>query len=221
MGPEVLHDDGCLLADHLRVLPDESADGGAGLAHLDLGVAVHGGEPEVGAVGGVVGQHVEDELLLDGLAHRVEVERALRAVGSHNAEQLDRALLGGGREGEEAEVRLSASGGHDGGKRGFGVHLLVVAGQIAGSCSEGLLESGGGIPRLRAVGLVHDDREPLAREVDVIELRDDVGKRFQRDCDDLGFAPERGGELLGLRALPFLDGDDGPGDGLELGHRGP
>ena len=31
--------------------------------------------PEVGVVGRVVGEHVEDEALLDGLAHRVQVER--------------------------------------------------------------------------------------------------------------------------------------------------
>ncbi|MDQ3462613.1 MAG: hypothetical protein M3471_06245, partial [Actinomycetota bacterium] len=60
-----------------------------------------------------MGQHVEDEALLDGLAHGVQVER-LVAVGDRvvAAEQLERAGLGGGGEGEERQVRLLAPGRH-------------------------------------------------------------------------------------------------------------
>ena len=65
-------------------------------------------QPPVGAVGGVVRQHVQDEALLDGLAHGVEVERLVGAVGLAGAEELQRLVLGRGGEGEEADVRLAA-----------------------------------------------------------------------------------------------------------------
>ena len=52
-------------------------------------------------VGGVVCDHIEDETLLYGLAHRVEVERAERAVGLLYAEAFEGLALGRGGKGEK------------------------------------------------------------------------------------------------------------------------
>ena len=66
---------------------------------------------EVLVVGDVAGQHVADEALLDGLAHRVQVERLVAAACTHIAEQFQGAALGGGGEGEERQVGLATPGG--------------------------------------------------------------------------------------------------------------
>ena len=50
------------------------------------------GELERELVGRVVLQHVEDEAFLDGLAHRIHVERLRQAVRPGPAEQLQRLL---------------------------------------------------------------------------------------------------------------------------------
>jgi hypothetical protein len=62
-------------------------------------------------VGRVVAQDVDDELLLDRLAHGVGVKRPRGAVGAPAPEDLQGALLGRGREREEREVRLRAACG--------------------------------------------------------------------------------------------------------------
>jgi hypothetical protein len=54
-------------------------------------------QPPVGLVGGIVGQHVEDEPLLDRLAHAVEVEGLELPVRTLRAEELERLGLGGRR----------------------------------------------------------------------------------------------------------------------------
>jgi hypothetical protein len=82
----VLDDDLHLLGDVVRVEPHPAHDLLQGRAALDLLVVellALVGELEGEAVGRVVLQHVEDELLLDGLAHRVDVERrgTLSAAG--------------------------------------------------------------------------------------------------------------------------------------------
>ena len=75
VGAEVLDDDLGLLGQVGRVERHEPGDGPAGLGCLVGGVVGDGLlDAPVGLVGRVVGQHVEDEALLDGLAHGVEVE---------------------------------------------------------------------------------------------------------------------------------------------------
>ena len=70
-------------------------------------------EPEVGVVGRVAGQDVEDEPLLDGLAHRVQVggHGVGLPVRAHlgRAEQLQGLGLGRGGEGEDRQVLLRSS----------------------------------------------------------------------------------------------------------------
>src|SRR5690606_15403617 len=54
-------------------------------------------------------QHVEDETFLDGLAHRIQVERPRLPVGASHAKPLERDIARSGREGEKAYVRLRTS----------------------------------------------------------------------------------------------------------------
>ncbi|MNN33357.1 hypothetical protein D3C81_1471150 [compost metagenome] len=54
----------------------------------------------VAAVRGVVGQHIEDKALFNGLFHRVQVEGREAAIGLLLAELLQRTVLRGGGEGE-------------------------------------------------------------------------------------------------------------------------
>ena len=73
---EVVHDDLRALAEARGVQHGEPGELRGGLALVDLAVVGVGvGELPVRPVGDVVGQDVEDEPLLDGLAHRVHVER--------------------------------------------------------------------------------------------------------------------------------------------------
>ena len=75
---EVLDDDLDLLADVVRVQPHPVGDllRPLGLVHFLVVVLLAPVGDLVGdPVGGVVAQHVEDEALLDGLLHRVDVER--------------------------------------------------------------------------------------------------------------------------------------------------
>ena len=63
-------------------------------------------QPEEALVGDVVLQHIEDEALLDGLPHRVEVERRGCPVGPGSSKTASGLELRRGGEGEEAEVGL-------------------------------------------------------------------------------------------------------------------
>ena len=84
---EVLDDDLGLLGDVVRVQRDEPGDRAARSSLLVDGVVGDRlADLPVRLVGRVVGQHVEDEALLDGLAHRVEVEGRPVAVGVLAAE---------------------------------------------------------------------------------------------------------------------------------------
>ena len=113
VGAEVLDHHLGLLGDVVGVQAHEAGERLGGLLLLDLGVVLDRlDEAVVGLVGRVVGEHVEDEALLDGLAHGVEVEGDGLAVGAGPAEDLERLVLGRGGEGEEAEVLLLAAGGH-------------------------------------------------------------------------------------------------------------
>ena len=107
VGAEVLDDDLDLLADVVRVQLHPVHQRLQRLGLLDLGVVrvvvpALVGELEGQLVAGVVLQHVEDEALLDGLLHRVEVERLRQPVRALAAEQLQRLGLGRGGEGEVA-----------------------------------------------------------------------------------------------------------------------
>ena len=103
---EVLHADRDLVADGVRVQLDERLEQMLGLALVVARVVLDLlQQAPVGLVGGVAREHVEDELLLDGLAHGVAVEGLELPVGPLGAEELQGLGLGGGREGERRQVR--------------------------------------------------------------------------------------------------------------------
>ena len=73
--PEVLHHHLGLLLDVVRVQAHELGQRPRRLLLRQVRVVLHRlHQPEIGVVGGVVLQHVEDEALLDGLPHAVEVK---------------------------------------------------------------------------------------------------------------------------------------------------
>ena len=146
-----------LLGDVVRMQLHEAGQRPRRLPALHVGIVLAGLEqPEVGLVGGVVLQHVEDEPFLDGLAHGVAVNRV--AVATEHGKGL---VLRRGGEGEEAQVRLPAALGH------AAEQLLHVLPAFLGRalCSffpqplaaEHFLEIGGGLAALGAVRLVDDD----------------------------------------------------------------
>ena len=103
---EVLHADGDLLADGVLVEFDEGPE-----EMLRLPLVVPGVvfdlllQAPVRLVGGVGAEHVENEPLLDRLAHAVEVEGLELAVRLFLAEEFEGLGLRRGREGERREVR--------------------------------------------------------------------------------------------------------------------
>src|SRR2546430_16139757 len=61
-------------------------------------------EIPIGFVGGVVLQHIENEMLLYCLAHSVEAERFIPAICAPYAEEFKRLWFRGGSEGEIAHT---------------------------------------------------------------------------------------------------------------------
>ena len=106
---EVVDHDLGLEPDRVAAALDEAAQLLLRLLHVELRVLLHGlGEPVVAVHRHVVGEHVEDEALLDRLLHGVAVEGVVpdRAVGPRlrGAEDLQGLVLRGGGEGEVAGV---------------------------------------------------------------------------------------------------------------------
>ncbi len=206
VGAEVLDDDLGLLGQVRWVERHEPGDGPPGLGSLVGGVVGDGLlDPPVGLVGRVVGEHVEDEALLDGLAHGVEVER-LESAGLlvPGAEHLQGPGLGGGGEGEEREVGLlapSADGlgqglldrvdglGDEPGVLGLGDGQLLLVGR-----AEGQPQVLGGLAGLGGVGLVDDDG--VAAVGQLADLVEDEGELLEGGDDDARLLPgQRLGEL--------------------------
>ena len=147
------------LRDVVRVQPHETGQRPRGLLALDVGIVLAGFQQfEVGGVGRVVLQHVEDEAFLDGLPHRVLVERL--AVPPEDRQRL---VLGRGGEGERSSdstagrvwpccervpsCRLSPSSA-----------AVLFASALQLLAAEDFLQVRGRFAGLRAVRLVHDDR---------------------------------------------------------------
>ena len=105
---EVLDDDLGLLREVVLVQADELRDRGLGLRRVVRRVVANGlFDVPVRLIGDVVGEHVEDEAFLDGLAHRVQVERLVLAGGGvEPPELLQHPALWRRGEGEEADVAL-------------------------------------------------------------------------------------------------------------------
>ena len=109
---EVVDDDVGLLRQVVLVQADELGDGRLCPARVVLGV-IFGLllDVPVRLIRRVVGEHIVDVALLDGLSHRVQAEWLVRdlAVGVDDlgAEHLQRLCLGRRGEGKEADVFLT------------------------------------------------------------------------------------------------------------------
>ncbi len=200
--PEVLDDDLGTLGQVVLVQCHEAGDRPAGLGRLERRVLADRllDVPER-LVGRVVGQHVVDKALLDGLAHRVQVERLvpvdLRVAAT---EQLQRLALGRGGEGEEAQVGLPAPGG-DGDRQGV-FHRVLLEVVVALGRAEHTAQLLGGFAGLRGVGLVDDQRVPARREL--LDLVEDEGALLQSGDDDPRLLTgERRRELAGMLVDPL------------------
>ena len=191
--PEVLHDDLHPLGDIGVVQLHEPGDlplGGVRLAArvlLDLLV-----DPVERLVLRIVLEHVQDEALLDGLLHGIDVARLPLALGIQATEEMDGRRLRRGREREHGHVRLLSVAldlVRD--------HVLHVRfGYFPGA--EGHRDGGHVLARRGGMGLVDDDREPLGLQVlhavhDERELLDGGG-------DDLR-VPVQGNREVGGIAL--------------------
>ena len=119
---EVLHHDLHLLRDVVRMQPHPAHDPLHRRAALDLLLVVVLAlvrQLEGQLVGRVVLQHVEDELLLDGLPHGIDVKRRgqvvrrrlARRIGAR-AEQLHRLVLRRGGEGHEGDAAIVGARRH-------------------------------------------------------------------------------------------------------------
>jgi hypothetical protein len=135
VGPVVLDDDLGLLREGVRVERGVPGGCGRGLGALNLDVCTSDRQAVVGLVGRVAREHVEDVALLDGLTHRVQVERAeqraavLTCLGRLPTEQLEGLRLGCRGEREHRHVRLPAPGGR--GPLDGVVHVVLAgAGQV-------------------------------------------------------------------------------------------
>ena len=115
---EVVDHDLGLEPDGVLVALDVAAQLRPGALGVELRVALHIlDEPVVAGHGRVVLQHVDDEVLLDGLLHGVAVEGAMGdlavGLGTGVAKELQGPVLGGGGEGEVAGVVQELPGLHD------------------------------------------------------------------------------------------------------------
>ena len=121
-------------------------------------------QPVIGGVGGVVLHHVENETLLDGLPHGVEVKRLRQSARALAPEQLQRLALGRGGEGEEAQVRLLPARLHHLVQPVFPIRFfLVVLG--LGRRAENRLQLPRRLAALAGMRLVHDDGVTSLRDL--------------------------------------------------------
>ena len=157
---EMVHHDLRLEADGVVVPFHEAPQLALCLLGVKLRVVLNRlGQPVVAGHRRVVGQNVHDEPLLDGLLHRVAVERTvlhgavrLRAA---IAEELQRLVLRGGGEREVAGVGEQPVGFHD------PVDSVLVGLVLRHPARFGQRTSHRrrGLAALAGVGLVDDDRE--------------------------------------------------------------
>ena len=151
----MLDDDLNLLADGRPVERGEAGDTALRAAPFRFGIVLDGFfELIIGLVGHAVLEHVQNEPLLDGLAHRIEVERLRQPVGALGAEALQCHVPRRGGEGEVADVGLRPA------------RVLVIGDQIldivAGHtlvARQGIAHRLGALAGLAAVGLVDNDGE--------------------------------------------------------------
>ena len=186
--PEVLDDDLCPLSQVFGMQVDETGQCGAGLGCLVFGVFEERLlDVQVPVVGEVVGQHVLDEALLDGLAHRIQVEGLVLAVGAFHAEELQGPALGSGSEREERQVRLPTPCCHRLGQQRLRVGGIVF--DVDFGSAQNPAEFLGCLAGLRRMGLVDDHRiVALRQRRDLVEQEREL---LQGRDDDPGLLPHQ------------------------------
>ena len=126
---EVLNDDLDLLADvgWMQSHPPHQALTGGGLLHLAAVAAPSFAcDFQRGVVGLVALEHVEDVLLLDGLAHRVQMKLDRLAIRAWPAEQFEGLVLRCRGEREVGDVFRLGPFGHFRGKDCLDVDLPAL-----------------------------------------------------------------------------------------------
>ncbi|MNS11095.1 hypothetical protein D3C72_426270 [compost metagenome] len=175
------------------------------------------GQAEGQLVGRVVPQHVEDEALLDGLAHRIDVEGAILPRLVLAPEQLHGFGLGGGGEGDVGDALVARAARHLRGQDVLVRHLAAVAqgGDLLGG--QDFLQLGRGLAGLTGVGLVGDDGEGLALgRRQFADLLQRIGEGLDSADDDLLSGRQRLGQLAALRPALALDRLDHARHALEI-----
>ena len=224
LGGEVLDADGDLLADGVGMQLDEGLEQVLGLAPVVAWVVLDLlQEPPIGLVGRVIREHVEDESLLDRLAHRVAVEGLELSVGTLPAEEFEGLGLRSCREGERREVRQPPAKPDFLEDLGFDLFLgrlgarFLGLGLVQASGRKDRLEALRALAGLRRVRLVHDHREALSGKL--ADLLGDDGELLERGDDD-GSAPLEGLLELARGLVDVLDDAEGllelPDRALEL-----
>ena len=164
---------------------DEAPQFLLGLLDVELWVLLHCfGELVIALYWHVVGEHVEDEPLLDRLLHGVAVEGVVPdcAIGlwGWGTEDFQRLVLGGGGEGEVAGVGEQLARLHqaiDPVLEGFFLLFCTCLGEC-------LRHGGTRAAALAGVGLVDDDGE-AASALLVADFVEDEGEFLDRRDDDL------------------------------------
>ena len=160
---EVFDDNLHLLGDGGWVEADEAHHVGHGRRFVDfLGSSQLVADLGPHLVGRVVAQHVEDEALFDGLAHRIGVEGDEVAVRGFGAEQAQGLALGRGGERHEGHVLSDGDGFLPQLQQVVGGVLLPL---VELDVREQLAQRGGAGAGLGGVRLIRDHAPAPAREV--------------------------------------------------------
>lgn len=194
---KVVHHDLGLVTNGLAVALDIAAQFLAGLLHIEFGIAFDGlGHAVVAFHRRVVLEHVEDEAFLNRLLHGVAVEWPMLDVVTDlegDAENLQRLVLGCGREGKIAGVGQQFARFDDPVDLVLGGLVFVPFAVFR----QRPVHGGGGTPALTRVRLVNDDREFLAA-MGITDCIQHERKRLHCRNDDLLALLDEVGELLGL-----------------------
>ena len=182
---EVIHHDFRLVADGVLVPFHVAPQLLPGLVGVELRVVRHGlGQPVVAVDRCVVLEHVQDEPLLDGLLHAVDVKRTMphRAVttGLRVTENLQRPVFRGGGEGVIAGVGEQLAGRH----QTIDPVLASVVLPRFSRLPQGSGHGRAGLAPLAGMGLVDDDGEAAAPLL-VADLVKDEGELLDCGDDDL------------------------------------
>ena len=190
VGAEVLNDDLDLLSDigRMQAHPSHKALRCGGLIHLiswrgfPIGFLC---ELECRLVGGVVAQDVEDEALLDGLLHRIHMERLWCPIGARAAEHFEGLAFGGGCEGIEGHVCGRGACSHLRSQHVLNGQLCALADGLNFCLREHLAQLLRTCSGLRRVCFVRDDSEVLVCHSTLLRDRlENEGERLQGDDDD-------------------------------------